>query len=74
MLELAEAGTLLLNEIGELAPLMQAKLLTFLDTFSFSRVGGEKSVTVNARPIAATNRDLRKEVDEGRFRKDLFFV
>ena len=73
MLELAEGGTLLLNEIGELAPLMQSKLLTFLDTFSFSRVGGEKSVAVNTRPIAATNRDLRKEVDEGRFRKDLFY-
>ncbi len=73
MLELAEGGTLLLNEIGELAPVMQSKLLTFLDTFSFSRVGGEKSVAVNTRPIAATNRDLRKEVDEGRFRKDLFY-
>ncbi len=73
MLELAEGGTLLLNEVGELAPLMQSKLLTFLDTFSFSRVGGEKSVAVNTRPIAATNRDLRKEVDEGRFRKDLFY-
>jgi DNA-binding NtrC family response regulator len=73
MLELAEGGTLLLNEIGELAPLMQSKLLTFLDTFSFSRVGGEKSVAVNTRPMAATNRDLRKEVDEGRFRKDLFY-
>ncbi len=73
MLELAEGGTLLLNEIGELAPLMQSKLLTFLDTFSFIRVGGEKSVAVNTRPIAATNRDLRKEVDEGRFRKDLFY-
>lgn len=73
MLELAEGGTLLLNEIGELTPLMQSKLLTFLDTFSFSRVGGEKSVTVNTRPIAATNRDLWKEVAEGRFRKDLFY-
>ncbi len=56
MLELAEGGTLLLNEIGELSPLMQAKLLTFLDTFSFTRVGGEKNITVNTRPIAATNR------------------
>ncbi len=73
MLELAEGGTLLLNEIGELAPLMQSKILTFLDTFSFTRVGGEKSVAVNTRLIAATNRDLRKEVDEGRFRKDLFY-
>ncbi len=73
MLELAEGGTLLLNEIGELSPLMQAKLLTFLDTFSFTRVGGEKSITVNTRPIAATNRNLSNEVSEGRFRKDLFY-
>ena len=73
MLELAEGGTLLLNEIGELSPLMQAKLLTFFDTFSFSRVGGEKTVSVNMRPMAATNRDLQKEVSEGRFRMDLFY-
>jgi PAS domain S-box-containing protein len=73
MLELAEGGTLLLNEIGELSPLMQAKLLTFLDTFSFTRVGGEKSITVNTRPVAATNRNLSNEVSEGRFRKDLFY-
>jgi PAS domain S-box-containing protein len=73
MLELAEGGTLLLNEIGELAPLTQAKLLTFLDTFSFTRVGGEKSVTVNIKLMAATNKDLWKEVSDGRFRKDLFY-
>jgi transcriptional regulator with PAS, ATPase and Fis domain len=73
MLELAEGGTLLLNEIGELSALMQAKLLSFFDTFSFTRVGGEKNISVNMRPIAATNRDLRKEVSEGRFRKDLFY-
>ncbi|MGA8831338.1 MAG: sigma-54 dependent transcriptional regulator [Desulfomonilaceae bacterium] len=73
MLELAEGGTLLLNEIGELSPLMQAKLLTFFDTFSFTRVGGEKAVSVNMRPMAATNRDLQKEVSEGRFRMDLFY-
>ena len=73
MLELAEGGTLLLNEIGELSPLMQAKLLTFFDTFLFTRVGGEKVVSVNMRPIAATNRDLHKEVSEGSFRMDLFY-
>ncbi len=73
MLELAEGGTLLLNEIGELSPLMQAKLLTFLDTFSFTRVGGETNITVKTRPIAATNRNLLNEVYEGRFRKDLFY-
>lgn len=73
LLELAEGGTLLMNEIGELSRGMQAKLLTFMDTKTFTRVGGEKSVTVNARLIAATNRDLEKEVAEGRFRTDLFY-
>ncbi|MGC8658225.1 MAG: sigma 54-interacting transcriptional regulator [Desulfomonilaceae bacterium] len=73
MLELAEGGTLLLNEIGELSALMQAKLLTFFDTFTFTRVGGEKAVRVNIRLIAATNRDLWTEALEGRFRKDLFY-
>ncbi len=73
LLELAEAGTLLLNEIGELSLALQAKLLTFLDTRQFTRVGGEKNITVNARIIAATNRDLAKEVSAGRFRKDLYY-
>ncbi len=73
LLELAEGGTLLLNEIGELSPRLQSKLLTFLDTKKFTRVGGEKQISVNARLIAATNRDLEKEVEEGRFRKDLFY-
>ncbi|MGB6064685.1 MAG: sigma 54-interacting transcriptional regulator [Desulfomonilaceae bacterium] len=72
-LELAEGGTLLLNEIGELSLPLQAKLLTFLDTRQFTRVGGEKNITVNARLIAATNRDLEKEVEAGRFRQDLFY-
>ena len=71
LLELAEGGTLLLNEIGELSLRLQAKLLTFLDSRTFTRVGGEKSVTVNARLIAATNRDLEKEVDEGTFRRKI---
>ena len=73
LLELAEGGTLLLNEIGELSIRLQAKLLTFLDTRKFTRVGGEKEISVDARIIAATNRDLAKEVEEGRFRKDLFY-
>jgi transcriptional regulator with PAS, ATPase and Fis domain len=73
MLELAEGGTILLNEIGELPPSLQVKLLTFLDTRSFTRVGGEQSITVNARLIAATNRDLQAEVSAGRFRQDLFY-
>ncbi|MBI5251544.1 MAG: sigma 54-interacting transcriptional regulator [Desulfomonile tiedjei] len=73
LLELADGGTLLLNEVGELSFLLQAKLLTFLDTRSFTRVGGEKNITINARLLAATNRDMRKEVEDGRFRRDLFF-
>ena len=73
VLELAEGGTLLLNEIGEMPLPLQAKLLTFLDTRSFTRVGGEREITVNARLIAATNRDLGQAVEEGRFRRDLFY-
>ncbi len=73
LLELAEGGTLLLNEIGELTLPLQSKLLTFLDTRSFLRVGGEKSITVNARLIAATNRSLDTEVAQGRFLSPLFY-
>jgi transcriptional regulator with PAS, ATPase and Fis domain len=72
MMELAEGGTLLLNEIGELPLKLQAKLLTFLDTQSFTRVGGEKEIWVSARLLAATNRNLNEEVESGRFRADLF--
>ncbi len=53
--------------------LCRPKLLTFLDTRQFTRVGGEKNITVNARLIAATNRDLEQEVESGRFRQDLFY-
>jgi PAS domain S-box-containing protein len=73
LVELAEGGTLLLNEIGELPLALQAKLLTFLDTMTFSRVGGEKTARVSARLITATNRDLKREVSEGRFRSDLYY-
>ncbi|MBM3300493.1 MAG: sigma-54-dependent Fis family transcriptional regulator [Deltaproteobacteria bacterium] len=73
LLELAEGGTLLLNEVGELSFAMQAKLLTFLDTRSFTRVGGETHILVNARLIAATNKELENEVAERRFRGDLFY-
>jgi PAS domain S-box-containing protein len=73
LLELAEGGTLLLNEIGELPLPLQAKLLTFLDTRKFNRLGAERLVEVNARLIAATNRNLETEVKEGGFRTDLFY-
>ena len=73
LLEMAEGGTLLLNEVGELSQELQAKLLTFLDTQSFTRVGGEKTVQVNARIVGATNRDLERDVEQGRFREDLYY-
>jgi PAS domain S-box-containing protein len=73
LLELAEGGTLLLNEIGDLSLSLQAKLLTFLDTRSFTRVGGEKTVVVDARLLAATNKDLDTEIKAGRFRQDLYY-
>jgi len=71
--ELANGGTLLLDEIGDLTPAVQVKLLRVLQERSFERVGGNKTLTVDIRLIAATNRDLEKEVAEGRFRQDLFF-
>jgi two-component system, NtrC family, response regulator AtoC len=73
LLELAEGGTLLLNEIAELSLALQAKLLTFLDTRKFMRVGGEKLIGVSARLIAATNRDLGEELKKGTFRQDLLY-
>lgn len=73
LVEFAEGGTLLLNEIGELQSRIQAKLFTFLDTKSFVRVGGQKSVRVDVRIIAATHRDLDEEVAEGRFLEPLFY-
>ena len=73
LLELAEGGTLLLNEIGELPPALQSKLLSFLDTRSFVRVRGEKSIHVDARLMAATHRELKAEVAEGRFLMPLFY-
>ncbi len=72
LLELAEGGTLLLNEIGEISLSLQSKLLTFLDTKSFLRVGGEKSIHVDARLVAATHRDIEAEVAAGRFLQPLF--
>jgi PAS domain S-box-containing protein len=73
LLELAEGGTLLLNEIGELSPAVQSKLLVFLDTRSCYRLGGEKPVRVDARIMAATHRSLEEEVQAGRFSEALFY-
>jgi NtrC-family two-component system response regulator AlgB len=72
-LEAAAHGTVFLDEVGELSPELQAKLLRFLEERRFERVGGRTTIEVDARLIAATNRDLRTEVDAGRFRSDLFF-
>jgi len=71
--ELADGGTLFLDEIGEVPLAMQAKLLRVLQDRAFERVGGSSTRTVNVRVIAATNRDLKKEIEAGRFRQDLFY-
>jgi DNA-binding NtrC family response regulator len=71
--EQADGGTLLLDEVGDIAPAMQAKLLRVLQTGVFERVGGTESVKVDVRIIAATHKRLEDEVDAGRFRKDLFY-
>jgi len=73
LFEQAEGGTLFLDEIGDLDPAMQGKLLRVLQERSFKRLGGQKDIEVDLRLIAATNRDLRKEVSQGSFREDLYF-
>jgi NtrC-family two-component system response regulator AlgB len=72
-LEAAAGGTLFLDEVGELAPELQAKLLRFLEERRFERVGDAQTIEVDARIIAATNRDLEAEVAAGNFRSDLFY-
>ncbi len=71
--ELADGGTLFLDEIGDLSFPLQAKLLRVLDQHVIERVGGIKSIPVDVRIVAATNRNLQKEVEEGRFREDLYY-
>lgn len=71
--EASDKGTLMLDEIGEMSPSIQAKFLRVLEGHPFERVGGSKAIKVDVRVIAATNRDLEKAVTDGRFRRDLFF-
>ena len=71
--ELADGGTIFLDEIGELHPALQAKLLHVLQDGEFSRVGGRHNIRVDVRVICATNRDLAREVAASRFREDLFY-
>ncbi|MDQ3585197.1 MAG: sigma-54 dependent transcriptional regulator [Acidobacteriota bacterium] len=71
--ELADGGTLFLDEIGELSANVQVKLLRVLQERAFERLGGTKTLTVDIRLIAASNRDLEQEVEAGRFRSDLFY-
>jgi DNA-binding NtrC family response regulator len=71
--EQADGGTLLLDEIGDVSPAMQVKLLHVLERGEIMRLGGRETIQVDARIVAATNRDLREELAAGRFRKDLFY-
>jgi Nif-specific regulatory protein len=72
-LEVADGGTVFLDEIGELSPALQAKLLRVLQDREFDRVGGTKCVKVDFRLLAATNRDLDEAIEAGQFRRDLFY-
>ncbi len=71
--EIAHEGTLFLDEIGEMAPAIQAKLLRVLQEGVFYRIGGNTPITVDVRVLSATNKNLQKEVSEGRFREDLYY-
>jgi two-component system, NtrC family, response regulator AtoC len=73
LVELAHGGTLFLDEIGEMSPSLQAKLLRVLETRTFRRVGGHADITVDVRVVAATHRDLKRDLADGKFREDLYF-
>jgi len=73
LFEVADGGTVFLDEIGDMKPGLQAKLLRFIENKTFRRVGGHRDISVDVRIIAATNRNLEEQVREGRFREDLYF-
>ena len=73
LFETADGGTIFLDEIGEMTPGLQSKLLRFLEEKAFKRVGGLSDIRVNVRVVAATNRNLEEEVKAGKFREDLFY-
>jgi DNA-binding NtrC family response regulator len=73
LFEQADQGTVFLDEIGETAPTLQAKLLRFLEEKAFRRLGGSSDIKVDVRVIAATNRDLEQQVRDGKFREDLYY-
>jgi two-component system, NtrC family, response regulator AtoC len=73
LFEMADGGTVFLDEIGEMVPMLQAKLLRFLEEKTFKRVGGSTDIRVDVRVISATNRNLQEEVRQGNFREDLFY-
>ena len=73
LLEQADEGTVFLDEIGEMTPVLQAKLLRFLEEKAFRRVGGSSEIQVDVRVVAATNRNLEDLVREGKFREDLYY-
>ena len=71
--ELADGGTIFLDEVGELSPAVQVKLLRVLQEGSFERVGGEKTIKVDVRILSATNKNLKKQTEKGKFREDLYY-
>ena len=73
LFEMADGGTVFLDEIGEMVPGLQAKLLRFLEEKTFKRVGGATDIRVDVRVVAATNRNLEEEVKQHRFREDLYY-
>ena len=73
LVEVANGGTLFLDEVGDISPMIQPKLLRFLETGEFRRVGGTNAMKVDVRIVSATNKDLQKEVEAGRFREDLLY-